>query len=87
MKVQRYFTKEKQGNYLLLNEKDTPHISRVMRMKVGDHVEVVYDQVAYECEIVEMGKQVVTTIKKVLEEKRKKRGKIGLIIPLMIVKK
>ena len=83
MKVQRYFTKEKQGNYLLLNEKDTPHISRVMRMKVGDHVEVVYDQVAYECEIVEMGKQVVTTVKEVLEEKRKKRGEIVLLIPLL----
>lgn len=83
MKVQRYFTKEKQKNCLILNEKDTPHISRVMRMKVGDHVEVVYDQVAYECEIKEIGKQVVTTIKKVLEEKRKKRGNIILLIPLL----
>ena len=81
--MQRYFTKEKQEDYLILSENDTPHISRVMRMKIGDYVEVVYNKKAYECEIIEIGKQVITKIKKVLDEKDLSRGEVILLIPLL----
>ena len=34
--MQRYFTKEKLGSYLILDETDIHHIKNVMRNKIGD---------------------------------------------------
>lgn len=48
--MQRYFAKEYKEK-LFLNDSDIHHIKNVMRMKIGDLVEVVYDSKLYICKI------------------------------------
>lgn len=45
--MQRYFAKEKKDTLLLLNEEDWYHINTVMRMKLHDIVEVVFEGKLY----------------------------------------
>ena len=49
--MQRYFAKEKEGNNFILNDGDIRHIFRVMRINVGDEIEVIYDRVLYICRV------------------------------------
>ena len=49
--MQRYFVNEFDNNTFKLNEDDTYHITKVMRMKVKDSIEVVYNNELYICEI------------------------------------
>lgn len=51
IKMQRYFVEKKQGHFFLLNLDDSYHILTVMRMKIGDKIEVVCDGVLYICKI------------------------------------
>ena len=39
--MQRYFTNKKEENILILNEEDSYHIIKVMRMKEKDRVEII----------------------------------------------
>lgn len=80
--MQRYFTNKKENNDLILNEYDTHHISKVMRMSVGDLIEVVYQRQAYECEIEEIGTNVRTKPQKILQQEEVKPKKI-LLLPLL----
>ena len=48
--MQRYFAKEYKEK-LILNDSDIHHIKTVMRMKIGDLIEVVYDNKVYICKI------------------------------------
>ena len=43
--MQRYFAKEKQANEFILYDSDFHHIKNVMRNKVGDQIEVVYENI------------------------------------------
>lgn len=49
--MQRYFVKEKNNNNLILEIEDLHHIKNVMRNKVGDLIECVYDEKLYICKI------------------------------------
>jgi len=49
--MQRYFTKEKNNDYLILETGDIHHIKNVMRNKIGDKIECIYDKKLYICEI------------------------------------
>ena len=49
--MQRYFSKLKQDNYLILTKEDLYHIKTVMRMKQGDNIEVVYDHKLHICQL------------------------------------
>lgn len=49
--MQRYFSKKKEGNYLILDSNDYYHIKTVMRMKPHDNIQVVYEEIPYLCEI------------------------------------
>ena len=49
--MQRYFSKEKVDNNLILYDTDIYHIKKVMRMKNNDQIEVVYDKKVYLCNI------------------------------------
>ena len=49
--MQRYFAINKDNNKLILKESDIHHIKKVMRMKIGDKIEIIYDKVNYLCEI------------------------------------
>ena len=47
--MQEYFAKNKNKNEFILSEQDNFHISKVLRMKQGDHIIVVYDNEKYDC--------------------------------------
>lgn len=49
--MQRYFSNRKQDNNFLLNNDDMYHIKCVMRMKMFDKIEVVYNNELYICSI------------------------------------
>ena len=49
--MQRYFIKEKQGNNFILYDTDLHHIKNVMRNKINDQIEVVYNEKIYLCSI------------------------------------
>jgi 16S rRNA (uracil1498-N3)-methyltransferase len=49
--MQRYFAKEKIEDNLILRDSDIHHIRKVMRMNIGDKIEVIFDSINYLCEI------------------------------------
>ena len=49
--MQRYFTVSKNNNYLTLETSDMHHIKNVMRNKIGDKIECIYEKKLYICEI------------------------------------
>ena len=49
--MQRYFALSKNNNKLILNKLDIHHIKNVMRMKINDNIEVVYNSKLYICNI------------------------------------
>ena len=53
--MQRYFAREKKDNLFILEKSDMHHIKNVMRMKIGDLIEVVYDAKVYKCKVVKNG--------------------------------
>lgn len=62
--MQRYFTKDKDNNYLILDNTDIHHIKNVMRMNIGDKIECIYDETLYICEIVDLTSPRVKIIEK-----------------------
>ena len=60
--MQRYFVKEKNNNYLILETEDLHHIKNVMRNKVGDLIECVYDEKLYICKINDLNDSSVEII-------------------------
>ena len=63
--MQRYFVFAKNDNKFILNKEDSYHIEIVMRMKIGDLIEVVYQEKVYIVKIIAL-KPVVGEI---IEEK------------------
>ncbi len=51
--MQQYFSKNKNGEILELNELDIHHIKNVMRMNIGDKIIVVDNKIAYNCKLEE----------------------------------
>lgn len=49
--MQRYFSSEKINNSLILSKDDIYHIEKVMRMKIDDLIEVIYNNNLYICKI------------------------------------
>ena len=60
--MQRYFVKEKDNNNLILEKDDLHHIKNVMRNKVGDLIECIYNEQLYICKIEELTSNKVTII-------------------------
>ncbi|MER2116345.1 MAG: RsmE family RNA methyltransferase, partial [Solibacillus isronensis] len=58
--MQRYFvdTVENDLDQFIISGENARHISKVMRMTVGEEIIVVHDNVAYVCEITEMDQDV-----------------------------
>ncbi len=75
--MQRYFTNKKEENILILNEEDSYHIIKVMRMKEKDRVEIIYDKKTYIGEIIEISKAIKC---KIVEEKKEIRHEKPYII-------
>ena len=64
--MQRYFSNMLDKNNLVLSNEDSYHIKKVMRMKIGDKIEVIYKETLYICEISSFD-PVISTI---IEEKK-----------------
>ena len=81
--MQRYFSKEKIDNKLVLNNDDLYHIKTVMRMKDNDEIIVVYDKKAYLCCLENVKENIEILIKNELEKVDYKTPNITLIIPIL----
>jgi 16S rRNA (uracil1498-N3)-methyltransferase len=80
--MQRYFSNEFKDNKFTLNNDDLYHIIKVMRMKTGDNVEIVYNQNVYLCEL-NINENVEIKKIKLYSENIKNEIKRVLIIPLL----
>lgn len=47
--MQEYFAKEKKNNEFILSNQDNFHIEKVLRMKQGNHIIVIYENEKYDC--------------------------------------
>jgi len=85
--MQRYFTK---NSDLSLEKNDIHHIKNVMRMKIGDEIEIVYDTCVYLCKLVNIEPLEISAIGLVSEQKMdlilQKLTELGIkkIIPLKL---
>lgn len=65
--MQRYFVKEKRENKLILDHDDIHHIKNVMRNKIGDKVECIYEEQLFICEIINVQEGILEILEKVDE--------------------
>lgn len=76
--MQRYFNDEKKNNEFVMNENDSYHINKVMRMQVGEKIEVVCDKKVYVSEIISLNKFVVAKIVEEQEEEHELPVKVTI---------
>lgn len=81
--MQRYFAIQKIDNQMILDESDWYHIRRVMRMKNGDEVEVVFDLKLYICRIEDVNDMSCLSIVSELDVFDDLMPKVTLIVPLL----
>ena len=67
--MQRYFAKE-YNDKIILRDSDIHHIKNVMRMKIDDRIEVVFDKKLYICNIDSMEPLILSIIDIVNEENK-----------------
>ena len=77
--MQQYFAKNKN---LELEESDYHHIKNVMRMKTGDLIKIVYDNIFYTCKL-SVNKNVDI---EVLNEEQKENNKVKIISAFSLIK-
>ena len=80
--MQRYFSKEKNGQEFQLSGDDLYHITRVMRMKDHEEIEVVYEEQVF-LFFLRLGEDVKVVIKTILPKVEKREQEIVLVIPLL----
>lgn len=78
--MQRYFIKNKD---MLLEDSDIRHIKKVMRMRVGDNIEVVYNNLLHICQITSLDPFNIKVVDKVNNDSEKK---IDLTVAIALVK-
>lgn len=66
--MQRYFSNELNNNEFILSLDDSYHIKKVMRMNIGDLIEIVYNEKVYISEIISLKENVVALINNCLDE-------------------
>lgn len=81
--MQRYFSKRLENNKFELNNDDIYHITRVMRMKTNDKIEVVYNNEVYICNLNILNNNVDVLLDKKLETNKIDNIEKILIIPLL----
>ena len=67
--MQRYFAKEKINDKLILYDSDIHHIKNVMRGRINDKIEVVFDDIVYLCNIDNMDPLFLSILSKTIEDK------------------
>lgn len=80
--MQRYFSDKKIDNKFILSDNDYYHISRVMRMKDDDNIEVVYNNEVYICKLEFLNNNINVYIIKRINSKNDKLN-ITLFVPLV----
>ena len=65
--MQRYFVSNENNGFFYLNRDDSYHVIKVMRMRLGDSVEIVYDNKLYLSSIFSMSNEVCCKMEKLLE--------------------
>ena len=81
--MQRYFSSKLKDNKFELNNDDLYHITRVMRMKSKDKIEVVYNNEVYICNLNFNNNEVEISILEKLENNKNSNIEKVLIIPLL----
>lgn len=81
--MQRYFSVKKEKDIFYLSKEDLYHITRVMRMKDEDEIEVVYNQNVYLCCLENVNTNLVVKVKKMQEKRDDFMKEITLAIPLL----
>ena len=66
--MQRYFVKDRENNYLILDDSDIHHIRNVMRNNIHDLIECVYNNTLYLCEIENINSNRVLIKEEIKEE-------------------
>ena len=83
--MQRYFAVDKDLN---ISEKDKHHIINVMRMKLNDKIEIVYDEKVYMCEINDISKKDVSySVKGIIDINNELPVKVTIAVSLVNEKK
>ena len=80
--MQRYFSNEIKDNKFILKSDDIYHITKVMRMKNNDKIEVVYKEEVYLCSLNFSNNLEVNIVEKI-KKCQKDNYEITLIIPLL----
>lgn len=75
--MQRYFCKVKDDNKFRLSMEDSYHVKTVMRMKLGDLIEVVYEDEVYLCKIIKIDPLVVE-----IKEKQNTYNELGVKVTI-----
>lgn len=79
--MQRYFAKEYKDK-LILEDSDVHHIKNVMRMKIGEFIEIVYDNKLYICKIDSL-EPIELTIDSVNEDENKLNLDVTIAVALV----
>lgn len=83
--MQRYFAVDKDLN---ISDKDKHHIINVMRMKLNDKIEIVYDEKVYMCEINDISKKDVSySVKDIIDKNNELPVKVTIAVSLVNEKK
>lgn len=80
--MQRYFARDKIDNIFILSDSDIHHITNVMRMKSGDFIEVVYDEILYKCNVL-INNSVKIMYDSILSSDFNDGMEIVLIVPVL----
>ena len=81
--MQRYFSNKLENNKFELKKDDLYHITKVMRMKSGDCIEVVYNEEVYICNLEINNNDVIVCLNIKEEKKEIDSFEKVLIIPLL----
>ena len=83
--MQRYFAVDKDLN---ISDKDKHHIIIVMRMKLNDKIEIVYNEKVYMCEINDISKKDVSySVKDIIDVNNELPLKVTIAVSLVNEKK
>jgi len=80
--MQRYFASSRNGDCFFLRDGDLHHISNVMRMKSGDFVEVVFENVLYKCKVL-IGNSVDIVFDSIIDSGENDFFDVVLIVPVL----
>ena len=84
--MQRYFVNEKDEDKFLVNDIDSHHMLNVMRMKIGDIVEIVYQEEVYKTKIIKTSPVCLEIIEK-LEDNNELPVKVTICQSLVVENK